>query len=253
MSGVRSFAVRFAKGRYLTLRGSMKSVVLVSVLVIGFFVIAEGIALFRLYRSINGHHSYWMERAKADGEILYVALGDSAAQGIGASHPEKGYVGLIADRLAETNGKSVKVVNVSKSGAKVGDVLRGQLPAVASLKPDVVTIEIGANDVATFNAEQFKNEFTELIERLPEGSYVSNMPYFGSRPARRPMALQATEIIEKAMANQSRLQLVDLQTITKERDSLRGYAADYFHPNNRAYVNWADAFWQEMEEHSGQL
>ena len=231
----------------------MKSVGMVVLLIVGFLVVAEGVALLRMYRSLNGYHAYWAERAKADGELLYVALGDSAAQGIGASHPEEGYVGVLADRLATKSGKSVKVVNVSKSGAKIRDVLRDQLPAISSLKPDVVTIEIGANDIASFDAQQFENEFRELVQRLPEGTYVSNMPYFGSRPARRPIALQATEIIEKIMVNQTRVKLVDLQTITKERDSLRNYAADYFHPNNRAYVNWADAFWKEIDESSGKL
>ena len=231
----------------------MKSVALIILLLIGFFVVAEGIALLRMYRSLSGYQSYWTKRATQEGELLYVALGDSTAQGVGAGRPEKGYVGLLADRIGAKSGKSVKVVNVSKSGAKVADVLRDQLPVIASLKPDVVTIEIGANDVASFNAQQFEQEFTELVAKLPEGTYVANMPYFGSRPARRPIAMQATEIIEKILAQQSRVTLVDLQTITKERDSLRNYAADYFHPNNRAYINWADAFWQKIEETDGKL
>ena len=53
------------------------------------------------------------------GDLVYVALGDSAAQGIGASTSDNGYVGLVADRLRERTGNPVLGVNLSRSGATV--------------------------------------------------------------------------------------------------------------------------------------
>ena len=47
---------------------------------------------------------YWSVPRGEAGGLLYVALGDSAAQGIGASHPDRGYVGLLADRLRAATG-----------------------------------------------------------------------------------------------------------------------------------------------------
>lgn len=74
------------------------------------------------------------------------------------------------------------------------------------------------------------------------------MPYFGSRPKVRLVAKRISDIIEPLVLANPKLNFVDLQTITEERNSIRGYAADYFHPNNRAYINWAEAFWNEIEK-----
>ena len=201
-----------------------------------------------LYLSIPRYDTYWKNRTKESGSLTYVALGDSAAQGIGASKPENGYVGLIARQLEQKTGKTVRVVNVSRTGAKIQDVLDRQLNLVRDIKADVVTIEIGANDINNFDDVSFKAQFELVASRLPKGTYVSNMPYFGSRPASRQNAFQASEIIHTVLAKHQQLIPVDLQTITQSRNSIRGYAADYFHPNNRAYKNWAEAFWKEINK-----
>src|SRR5262249_58417650 len=74
---------------------------------------------------------YWTqrnERALADSGPLWVALGDSAAQGIGADHPADGYVGQARAQLTERTGQPWRVVNLSRSGATIPDVLAEQLP-----------------------------------------------------------------------------------------------------------------------------
>ncbi len=225
-----------------------KKIMLALAIFAGIVILVEAVALLILYRNVARYHAYWPVRARQAGELTYVALGDSAAQGLGASNPENGYVGLIAKKYAESTGKSVRVVNVSRSGAKINDVLRTQLSAIKDIKPDLVTIEIGANDIATFTDKTFREEFTTLVGKLPKNTYVANMPYFGSRPSRRPKAYEATKIINSIVPTRPDLQLVDLQTITKERDNILGYAADYFHPNNRSYKNWAEAFWNEISK-----
>lgn len=224
-------------------------------IVLGLLILIEAVALLRLYRNVAGYQKYWQQVAKEQkkpDDFVYLALGDSAAQGLGASHPDKGYVGLIANDMSQQTGKSVKVINISKSGARVKDVIKDQIPKIESLtngqKPNLVTIEIGGNDVATLDEAVFRQEFTQLVSQLPKGTYVSNMPYFGSRSKSRPKAFRASEIIEDIVSKNSQLRLVDLQTITQERHTLLGYAADYFHPNNRAYKNWHEAFMTEINK-----
>jgi acyl-CoA thioesterase I len=46
-----------------------------------------------------------------------MALADFVAQAIGASAPEKGYVGLLTDEIARKFDQRISNVNVSKSGA----------------------------------------------------------------------------------------------------------------------------------------
>lgn len=100
------------------------------------------VKLAKVARSVGAYATYWEQPRGEAGGLLYVALGDSAAQGIGASRPERGYVGLIAQRLRDSTGKSVQVVNLSRAGARIGDVLDRQLPAVAALgrTPDLLTV-----------------------------------------------------------------------------------------------------------------
>ena len=216
-------------------------------LIVGVLILSELVAVGLLYRSVGSHKRFWQTEAQKPGEYTYVALGDSAAQGVGALNPQNGYVGLLGKQLREKTGKTVRTVNLSESGARIQDVLQNQIPQLKRLKPDLVTIEIGANDIASFDRKKFEEQFTILVNLLPDGTYVSNMPYFGSRASRRQNAFEASRIIEKILRNQNRLVLVDLQSITEERDSLRNYAADYFHPNSRAYKNWAEAFWLAIE------
>ena len=91
--------------------------------------------LVQLARSSSTHAAYWSQPQGEAGGLLYAALGDSAAQGIGASDPQHGYVALLAARLRQASGRPVEVVNLSSSGARIGDVLGDQVPARSSSAP----------------------------------------------------------------------------------------------------------------------
>jgi acyl-CoA thioesterase I len=211
-------------------------------------IVATAISAYRVIRlraSVTSTAKYWIDNnAKTSGSYLYVALGDSAAQGIGASKPDKGYVGQIAQKLRDS-GKDVRVMNLSVSGAKITDVINVQLPAIKALQPSLVTIEIGANDIADFDAAKFTAEFETLAAALPDGSLVSNLPYFGGIVRADDKVTKANESIASIVASHN-LVLVDLYKETKEHDSFRNYAADWFHPNNRGYQSWTTAFWKEI-------
>ncbi len=215
-------------------------------LVFGVIVITEVLALVWLASSVGRYKAFWESKAKEGGEITYLALGDSAAQGIGASSPMKGYVGVIANRIAEKTGKSVKITNISKTGAKMSDYLQNQAPLVKKKRADIVTIEIGANDVASYDSKKFRDEFRKVLQTLPDGTFVSNMPLFNSRPGSTNNAKLASKVIEEELKNYPKLVFVDLQKQTTENRSIFGFAPDLFHPNNLSYKNWADAFWIEI-------
>lgn len=214
---------------------------------IAVLVVAEFIALSWLYISVGKYKDYWVNKANESGEITYLALGDSAAQGIGASSPMRGYVGVIAKRLEQKTGKSVRIVNLSETGAKMSDYLKEQAPKVAEIEPDFVTIEIGANDVGSFEDSKFRVEFRKVLESLPDGAFVSNMPLFNSRPSSTNPAKLASGVVAQELEKFPKLNFVDLQKQTEENQSIFGFAPDLFHPNNLSYKNWADAFWLEIE------
>lgn len=139
-------------------------------------------------QGVERSRAYWSEPQGEAGGLLYVALGDSAAQGVGASSPDKGYVGLIADRLRTSTGRPVQVVNLSVSGARVADVVATQLPQLADLEPDLVTVAIGGNDIREYDQDGFTADVDQLVANLPPGTYVADVPYFmhGRTAAGRP-------------------------------------------------------------------
>jgi lysophospholipase L1-like esterase len=179
--------------------------------------------------------------------MTYLALGDSAAQGIGATSPERGYVGIIAKRYHANNPESsLAVVNLSRTGATMHDYLVEQAPKIKDIHADLVTIEIGANDIKGFVPEAFRADFKRVLASLPDGSYVSNMPLFNSRPGLTQPAKDASKIIAEELMAYPKLHFVDLQKQTSEHQSIFGFAPDIFHPNNLSYQNWANAFWNEI-------
>lgn len=225
-----------------------KKGVKVALIIIAALVVLEVTALVWLFLTVGQYKNFWVKKAQQQGEITYLALGDSAAQGIGASSPMRGYVGLITKRLEAKTGKKVRVVNLSVTGAKLSDYLRDQAPQVKNYKPDYVTIEIGANDVKTYDEQKFREEFAQVLATLPDGSYVSNLPLFNSRPSSTNPAKAASAVIEQELKLNGKMVAVDLQKQTSEHQSMFGFAPDLFHPNNISYKNWADAFWTKMSE-----
>lgn len=216
-------------------------------IIVAVVVVGELLALLWLASTVSSYKNFWTHAAKDSGELTYVALGDSAAQGIGATSPRRGYVGLIAERLQAQTGRKVRIVNVSKTGATMQDYLRDQAPQLGQFKADLVTIEIGANDVAGFSPDVFREDFKKVLVSLPDGAYVANMPLFNSRPGSTSKGKLASRIIERELVGYPKLHFVDLERQTADHQTIFGFAPDLFHPNNLSYKNWADAFWLEIK------
>lgn len=215
----------------------------------GMLVVAGvwGVKLVRLSHSVEVNRTYWAEPRGEPGGIVYVALGDSAAQGIGASHPERGYVGLLAERMRARTGRPVQVVNLSISGATIRDLVDSQLPQLRELRPDIVTVAIGGNDVRSYDPAPFSADVDKLTAALPVGTLIADVPDF-MHGRWEERATEAGGIIA-AGAGARQLRIVPLHDAQRERGAgamLTDFAADWFHPNDRGHRVWADAFWNEL-------
>jgi acyl-CoA thioesterase I len=212
------------------------------------------ILLFILYTQLSRYQSYWTDNNQKDtpNAKLYVAFGDSTAQSIGATRPQNGYVGVIARELKK-KGTTVRVINLSKSGGRVKDVLHTQLPAFEKqklgAKDPIITMEIGANDMFGFEPAKFEREMDELMGKLPKQTVISDIPSFrGSRFSKlEPNIEQANEIMYR-LADKHGFKLAELNKRLKARHDLRTFAVDLFHPSDYAYrVNWAPAFLERLQ------
>jgi lysophospholipase L1-like esterase len=207
----------------------------------------------RLAASIPVNSRYWRERKEEPGELLYVAIGDSAAQGIGASRPQHSYVGFIAEHIAAVTGRTVRVANLAISGGTVRMAIDFELGHARHLSPDVVTVSIGANDIAGFDGrgldeERFGRDIRQLLDGLPAHAIVADLPSFYVGPSERQV--QAANRILRDEVTARNLTLVPLYSATK-RQGLWGiltqFAGDLFHPNDRGYRVWAAAFYSAVD------
>ena len=215
---------------------------------------AAGRASAVLNETLPVHSAWWRARAKQEGDLLYVALGDSSAQGIGATAPNRGYVGILADHVAARSGRSVRTVNLSVSGATAQDVAEYQLPRLAKLHPDLVTLAVGVNDVAAWNERGFASAMTTVLNALPAGAIVGELPYLYLPWSERRAAVAIRLIRRQADAHG--LRVAPLHAVTR-RAGLLGiftlFARDRFHPNDAGYTLWASAFAPLVDERVDEL
>ncbi|MGR2752962.1 SGNH/GDSL hydrolase family protein [Agromyces arachidis] len=196
-----------------------------------------------LNETLPVHSKWWRDHAKVRGEVLYVAMGDSAAQGIGASRPDHSYVGLLARLMRDTTGRTVRVVNLSVSGATTGLAVQDQLPKLAKYRPDVLTVSIGANDIAKWDEDGFERNLVAILDALPPHALVADLPFFYF-PHNEARVAVANDILRRLVAERG-LTLVRLHRETRLRGFRRiftHFANDWFHPNDHGYQVWADAF-----------
>ncbi|VEI14131.1 SGNH/GDSL hydrolase family protein [Trueperella bialowiezensis] len=195
------------------------------------------------------------ERAAAGQELplVYVALGDSAAQGLGATEIEEGYVPRVAQALAQGSGREVALLNLSLSGGMVQSVLGTQLPQLAGLRiggkpiiPDVVTLDIGGNDVRQpwLTEDIFARDYARLVDELPAGTFVMNVPSYGKLPEEEKAAAFCATV-DRHVAG-SHHHLVDIGNYSRNLPwrtyTFDYHASDLFHPNSAWYEVWAQQF-----------
>ena len=170
---------------------------------------------------------------------LWVVLGDSTAQGIGAPSWDEGYIGQLRRALDDGSEHRWRVVNLSRSGARADDVLDRQLPALEALDPppDLVTCAIGANDIVRRTPlPQLEDQLRRIVDRLPKGAVIATVPQ-GLNPART----EAANRVIRETAPGAGLLVADVWARTGPPWHGK-LASDGFHPGALGYADWAAAF-----------
>lgn len=203
---------------------------------------------------LEEHRAYWRARARQPGDLLYVAVGDSAAQGVGASRPDRGYVGLLARRIARRTGRRVRVVNLSVSGATADLAVTRQLPRLAALAPDIVTVAIGANDMAALDEAAFERAQRTILDALPAHAIVADLPHFYVVPAER--RVRTANAVLRALIDERGLRRAPLYDTMRRQGLwavLTQFKDDYFHPNDIGYRVWASSFHDAVDARCDEL
>ena len=188
--------------------------------------------------------------------LLFAVLGDSTGSGVGAVSQDLGYPRRCARALAQRTGRRVELRDFAVSGARVHDVLVDQLPRMAGLRPDLVLLAIGGNDVTHLTspiaARADLGRVLDTLGRLNTAVVVAGIPAMGvatriAQPLRFIAGAVAAELYdpiwrdETARRRMFRVDLADRTGPAFVRDHSL-LAPDGFHPGPSGYALWAAAF-----------
>jgi len=184
--------------------------------------------------------------------LKYVVLGDSTAAGQGADK-DHGIAPVTARQLAAD--RSVQLTNVALSGAKVEDVLNDQLASAESLKPDLVLLSVGANDVTGLTSlDKVAADFETISTRLVASNcqvkiIVTGSPDVGgahrfAQPLRWLAGIRTGQLNRRLQPLVDQYQLTFAPIAERTGPAFRRdrglLAADRFHPNNDGYALWTE-------------
>lgn len=191
--------------------------------------------------------------------LSFVVLGDSTSVGVGTT-PDNSYPVLLAKWLGRSYRVRLEVVGAG--GATTRDVADRQVKQALALNPDLVLVEIGANDTTHVTPlGVVRAEMAQALDALRAGGptvVVAGPPHMGTSPAiARPLrtvtgwrGAAVRRTIESEVRKRG-LPYIDLSAGTYRqfsRDAPRYYSADWFHPGTAGYKLWAEVMYPTVLE-----
>jgi acyl-CoA thioesterase I len=189
--------------------------------------------------------------------MLYVALGDSTAEGVGATTPQTTYVQRVHARLRAVYPRA-NVVNLGADGATSADVIADQLERAVLLRPRLVTLSVGPNDItAHVPVAEYERNVDTIFRRLARETgavVVANLlpdlavtPRFRGRPT-TPEVGELTQRFNEALLRRARpngIEVVDLYHPSRAEIPQRPelLATDGYHPSDMGHERWAELVW----------
>ena len=176
-----------------------------------------------------------------------IALGDSISCGEGVGlrlAPALTWPARLAAALPDA-----QLQVLAAPGARVRDVLRCQAPQVATLRPDLITLLIGLNDVsrAGFKADCFEADLQAVLALLrPTGAHIllGRLPKPGQHlplpPALRRTVLARAAAVNAAVDRAAGTAVVDVSAVPGLR-LRRAWEVDRLHPNAAGHALLAEA------------
>lgn len=182
--------------------------------------------------------------------LNYVVLGDSTAAGVGGNYE----IGIAVSTARELGRRHrVTMTNFGVSGARMNDVRERQLSNAEALRPDLVLLSAGANDVTHLTRiRPMRDDLREIVQRLKAANpnvkiVVTGSPDMGS-PPRIPWLLRGIASLRTRQVNRmfkdevakNGLIFAPIAETTGPlfRRDRSLFDSDMFHPNDRGYGTW---------------
>jgi lysophospholipase L1-like esterase len=166
--------------------------------------------------------------------------------------------------LNKETGREIQFSNPAVSGFTTLDVISRELHLIKELKPHLVTILIGVNDlVSNRGADEYRASLVTIYDEiatleLGTGQAVAiSIPNWSVVPAAleygEPTFIRATTNSFNAVARQEALERgftwIDITAVSTAALGSPGWiAADKLHPGDAQYAAWADAIWERVKQ-----
>jgi lysophospholipase L1-like esterase len=215
-------------------------------------IIGLVLILARIYTSkstVNHPDSVMVTNPKP---ITYIPIGDSYTIGRGVEAKDR-WPNVLTERLNRQGIAVELVANPALTGYTVRDAINYELPEVERLKPDFVTVFIGANDCCSVRGiERFDQEYRELLDKLqaimtnPKNIVLITIPNYTKAPAFRSSGNDKLfEDIEKAYneviiknGTERNLPVADIYPLSLTMTGAGDYILDGIHPSAQGYRKW---------------
>ncbi len=189
--------------------------------------------------------------------LRYVALGDSYTIGtsvsIDARWPDQLVAALTAGGPAGGSTALDLVANLGVNGYTSRDVIDAELPQVASLQPEFITLLIGVNDVVQgVPAETYRENVLRILDDLvgrvgaariivvttPDYTVTPAGADYGD-PTTQAAGIRENNLILSTLATARGITVVDIYDISLGAVTDRSLvASDGLHPSGAQYARW---------------
>jgi lysophospholipase L1-like esterase len=189
--------------------------------------------------------------------LVYVALGDSTVEGVGASDASHTYVAQLHRRLTAEYARA-RVMNLGVGGATAAGARARQLPRALEAKPDLVTLSVGPNDItakrdgtayardveAILDGLARRTRAVVVVNLIPDLTVTPRFKGTEAEPVVRQRVVEFNAILA-ARARAHGAEIVDLYTASQQEVPARPQLVgpDRYHPSDEGYARWAELMW----------
>jgi len=184
----------------------------------------------------------------------YLALGDSFTIGTG-SRPDEAFPAVLV-RLWAAEGNAVSLTNPAVNGYTTDDLIATELPLAGTIRPSLVTLLIGANDlVRGVPEDRYRARLVSIFRGLSDAGvpasavYALPQPDWSASPTAsafgKPDELRARierfNAIIKEEAERGGGTYLDIFPLMRDQARNGMVAPDGLHPSREAHAQWAAA------------
>lgn len=189
--------------------------------------------------------------------VRYVALGDSYTIGTSVAPAERWPEQLVA----RVPGIEL-VANLGVNGFTSRDVIEAELPRLAALRPELLTLLIGVNDVVQHVPEAtYRDNVGRILDALialvgaarvlvvttPDYTVTPAGADYGD-PATQAAAVRRNNAINTELATARGIAVVDIYDLSLRAEGDRLLVADDgLHPSGRQYALWVERIGPAIE------